>query len=190
MPQEVLEITNDIMKDPVKILVKEDELIPDNIRQYQVPLQEDWKVSTLLDLFKVITVAQCVIFCNSIGRVKNLYEELQSKNFACSCIHSDMDQAERNKVIDQFRKGEQRILIATNIVARGFDFQNVSLVINYDIPKSAETYLNRIYRSVHFGCRGCAINFVTERDTEHLKEIEEKFDSKIEPLPSDLSIII
>lgn len=101
-----------------------------------------------------------------------------------------MDQAERNKVIEQFRKGEQRILIATNIVARGIDVQNVSLVVNFDIPKSAETYLHRIGRSGRFGRKGFAINFVTERDAEHIKEIEEKFNTKIEPLPNDLAAII
>lgn len=190
MPQEILNITNDIMTDPVKILVKEDELTLDGIRQYQVSLQEDWKMSTFLDIFKVVTVSQAVVFCNSIGRVKALYQQLQEKNFACACIHSDMDQAERNKVIDQFRKGEQRILIATNIVARGIDVQNVSLVVNFDIPKSPETYLHRIGRSGRFGRKGFAINFVTERDAEHIKEIEEKFNTKIEPLPNDLAAII
>lgn len=147
-------------------------------------------MSTFLDIFKVVSVAQAVVFCNSIGRVKTLYEQLQEKNFACACIHSDMDQAERNKVIDEFRKGEQRILIATNIVARGIDVQNVSLVVNFDIPKSPETYLHRIGRSGRFGRKGFAINFVTERDAEHIKEIEEKFNTKIEPLPSDLAAII
>lgn len=91
MPEEILSITKDIMNDPVEILVKEDELTLDGIRQFYVTLQDDWKVSTLLDIFKVVSVAQAVVFANSIGRVKQLYETLQSKEFACACIHSDMD---------------------------------------------------------------------------------------------------
>lgn len=178
MPAEVLEITNQLMNDPVKILVKEDELTLDGIRQYQVNVQEDWKISTMLDIFKVATVSQAVVFCNSISRVKQLHETLVSKDFACECIHSEMDQSERDRVMAQFRKGEHRVLISTNVIARGIDVQNISMVINYDIPKSSETYLHRIGRSGRFGRKGFAINFVTERDAEIIKEIKEKVQHK------------
>lgn len=92
--------------------------------------------------------------------------------------------------MDEFRKGEYRVLLATNIVARGIDVQNVSLVINYDIPKQAEAYLHRIGRSGRFGRKGFAINFVVEKDRELLKAIQEKFSTKIEQLPKDLSMLV
>ena len=121
MPAEVLEITKQLMNDPIQILVKEDELTLDGIRQYFVNVQEDWKISTMLDIFKVVGVSQAVVFCNAINRVKQLHETLSAQNFACECIHAEMDQFERNRVMAQFRKGEHRVLICTNIIARGID---------------------------------------------------------------------
>eukprot|EP00703_Trepomonas_sp_PC1_P004851 JAP91755.1 Eukaryotic translation initiation factor 4A [Trepomonas sp. PC1] len=190
MPTEVLEITNQLMNNPVKILVKEDKLTLDGIRQYFVPVQEDWKISTMMDIFKVATISQAVIFCNSINRVKQLHETLLGQNCACECIHAEMDQSERDRVMSEFRAGKHRFLIATNLIARGIDVQNISMVINYDIPKSSETYLHRIGRSGRFGRKGYAINFVTDRDSEIIKDIKEKFNTTIEPLPSNLASLI
>lgn len=121
MPEEIRELTKEFMQDPETILVKEDELTLDGIRQYQVILQDDWKFHTLLDIFKVVTVSQAVVFLNTIPRTKDVYEKLKEEKFSCAAIHSDMDQSERNMVMSDFRQGKFRILIATNIVARGID---------------------------------------------------------------------
>lgn len=175
------------MRDPVSILVKEAELTLDGIRQYVVELQDAWKTEVVEDIYKVLSVQQGVIFCNSIGRVKELAEKLKSAGHTLSCIHSELDQAERNKIMGEFRSGQTRILIATNIIARGIDVQNVSLVINYDIPREPETYLHRIGRSGRFGRKGVAINFVTDKDKQSMQAITDKFNVTTENLPEDLS---
>eukprot|EP00768_Dysnectes_brevis_P001700 gnl/Dysnectes_brevis/146_a171_9557.p1 GENE.gnl/Dysnectes_brevis/146_a171_9557~~gnl/Dysnectes_brevis/146_a171_9557.p1 ORF type:complete len:399 (+),score=129.11 gnl/Dysnectes_brevis/146_a171_9557:49-1245(+) len=188
MPREVLEVTEKFMRDPIRILVKETELTLDGIRQYRVDVaQEDWKYETLADLYKVISVQQAIIFCNSIKKVRMLKERLTADGHIVSCIHSDMEQSERNLIMKQFRQGASRILIATNLLARGIDVQNVSLVINYDIPKSPETYLHRIGRSGRFGRKGIALNFVTTRDKESVARIQDTFGVEILDLPSDLT---
>lgn len=187
LPPEILELTRQFMRDPVSILVKEAELTLDGIRQYVVELQDAWKTEVVEDIYKVLSVQQGVIFCNSIGRVKDLAEKLKNAGHTISCIHSELDQAERNKIMGEFRSGQTRILIATNIIARGIDVQNVSLVINYDIPREAETYLHRIGRSGRFGRKGVAINFVTEKDKQNMQAITDKFNVTTENLPEDLS---
>lgn len=187
LPPEILELTRQFMRDPVSILVKEAELTLDGIRQYVVELQDAWKTEVVEDIYKVLSVQQGVIFCNSIGRVKELAEKLKSAGHTLSCIHSELDQAERNKIMGEFRSGQTRILIATNIIARGIDVQNVSLVINYDIPREPETYLHRIGRSGRFGRKGVAINFVTDKDKQSMQAITDKFNVTTENLPEDLS---
>ena len=187
LPPEILELTRQFMRDPVSILVKEAELTLDGIRQYVVELQDAWKTEVVEDIYKVLSVQQGVIFCNSIARVKELAEKLKSAGHTISCIHSELDQAERNKIMGEFRSGQTRILIATNIIARGIDVQNVSLVINYDIPREAETYLHRIGRSGRFGRKGVAINFVTDKDKQSMQSITDKFNVTTENLPEDLS---
>ncbi|CAL6025189.1 Eukaryotic_translation initiation factor 4A [Hexamita inflata] len=190
LPKEVLKIISDTMKDPIKIFEKEDELTLDGIHQYKIDLKEEWKVETILDIFTVVPISNTVVFCNSINSVKALNASLIQKDFACAQIHSDMNHAERNNVMDQFRKGYHRILIATNAIAKGYDVQNVSLIINYDIP-SPETYLHRIGRFGRFGRLGFAtrlvINLVTEFEQDLLRKIKEHFKTKIDDMPTDLS---
>lgn len=187
LPPEILELTRQFMRDPVSILVKEAELTLDGIRQYVVELQDAWKTEVVEDIYKVLSVQQGVIFCNSIGRVKELADKLKNDGHTISCIHSELDQAERNKIMGEFRSGQTRILVATNIIARGIDVQNVSLVINYDIPREPETYLHRIGRSGRFGRKGVAINFVTDKDKQSMQAITDKFNVTTETLPEDLS---
>ncbi|KAH0575702.1 Eukaryotic translation initiation factor 4A [Spironucleus salmonicida] len=190
MPQQILDLTSSFMPDAIQILVKEDELTLDGIRQYQVALDNSWKTSTLFDIFKVMTVQQCIIFSNNQSVVVEVYEALKHENFACDMIHGKMDQAERNAVMKSFRLGTQRVLIATNVIARGIDVQNVSLVINYDIPKRPEQYLHRIGRSGRFGRKGVAINLVSEQDTANLQIIQDTYQTTIELLPAELQSLI
>lgn len=187
LPAEILDMTNQFMRDPIKILVKESELTLDGIRQYKLELQEDWKDEVLIDIYRVLSVQQAVIFCNSVGKVKSLAEKLKLEGHEVSCIHSELDQPERNKIMQAFRGGSARMLIATNVLARGIDVQNVSLVVNYEIPRSPEVYLHRIGRSGRFGRKGVAINFVSDREKASMDEITKKFNIVLEDLPEDLA---
>lgn len=190
LPDEVLKMAQDFMRNPVEILVRENELTLDGIRQYKIELGEDnWKKDTLFDLYKVLSIQQSVIFCNSISRVRELAEAFTASEFTVSCIHSELDQSERNAIMAKFRAGESRILVATNIISRGIDVQNVSLVVNYDMPKNPETYLHRIGRSGRFGRKGVAINFILKKEEELVKSITDKFGITLEELPKDVSAL-
>lgn len=185
LPTEIQKLTEKFMRDPVHILVKTDAITLEGIKQYYVAIENDnQKYETLKDLFEHISVSQCIIYCNSITRVSDLYEALQKDNFPVCCIHSGMDKEDRKKSYDDFVKGGTRVLISSNLTARGIDVQQVSTVINFDIPKDIHTYIHRIGRSGRWGRKGMGINFITRRDIKKIKEIEEYYDTQIEELPS------
>ena len=184
MPEPVHQLTTKFMRDPVKILVNKDMLTLEGIKQYYVFAEaESDKYLIIRDLYSKISVSQGIIYCNSVGRVEKLTQQLKDDGFTVICIHSKMEQKEREDVIEQFKLGAKRILVSSNITARGLDVQQVSFVINYDIPKDKCTYLHRIGRSGRWGRKGLAINFVTERDSELLRDIETYYDTQIEQLP-------
>lgn len=192
LPEPILELTSEFMVDPIKILVKTDELTLDGIKQYYILLnKEEAKFDAICDLYKTIAVTQCMIYCNSKKKVRELSEQLIDNGFTVSCIHGDMTQEERNKVMQDFRDASSRILVTTDILSRGIDVQQVSLVINYDIPREGdrETYIHRIGRSGRFGRKGVAINFVTFYDSNQLQELEKFYSTQIEQLPRDLNTI-
>jgi len=187
MPSEIFEITKKFMRDPLNILVKNEELTLEGIRQYHVYVdEENWKFATLIDLYKMFEITQGVIFCNSKQKVENLTQRLLEHKFMVSGIHSDVQN--RQAIMNDFKYGKTRILITTDLLARGIDVQHISLVINYDIPRSKEIYIHRIGRSGRFGRKGIAINFVTKNEVVLLKEIEKYYSTEINELPSDLKI--
>lgn len=191
MPAEVLDVTDRFMRNPIRILVKKDELTLEGIRQFYINVQKDeWKFDCLCDLYNVVNVTQAVIFCNTRRKVDQLTEQMTSKQFTVSCLHGDMDQAERDTIMREFRSGSSRVLITTDILARGIDVQQVSLVINYDLPSNRENYIHRIGRSGRFGRKGVAINFVTENDARQLKEIETYYTTQIEEMPESIADLI
>ena len=144
LPDEAKEMTSKFMRDPVNIFVKREELTLEGIKQYYVDLgQEEFKLETLYDLYNSISVTQCVIFCNTRNKVNWLAEQLTAKQFVVSFMHGDMSQEERSNIMNEFRSGSSRVLIATDLLARGIDVQQISLVINYDVPQSLENYLHR-----------------------------------------------
>lgn len=186
--KDIIEVTKKFMTDPVKILVKQDEISLEVIKQYQVNVdKEEWKFDTLCDLYDSLTINQCVIFCNTKKKVDWLSSKLIQSNFSVVSMHGDMKQEDRNKVMNDFRSGHARVLISTDVWARGIDVQQVSLVINYDLPEIMESYIHRIGRSGRFGRKGVAINFVTRSDVKLLKEIEKFYKIKINPMPANLS---
>jgi translation initiation factor 4A len=189
MPKEILDITSKFMNDPVKILVKKEELTLEGIRQYYIPMKKEWKIEILLNLYKMMEITQAIIYCNSKKTVDFVTEELTKKGFVVSAIHSELPQQERDRVMKEFRVGASRVLVTTDLLARGIDVYQVSLVINYDIPRQKETYIHRIGRSGRFGRKGTAINFVIPEDKDDLETIQKFYTTTIEELPSDLSAI-
>ncbi|OWB58643.1 hypothetical protein B5S28_g4701 [[Candida] boidinii] len=191
LPKDVLAMTKKFMNDPIKILVKRDEITLEGIRQFFVQVEkEDWKFDTLCDLYDSLTITQAVIFCNTKKKVDWLTENLRKANFTVVAMHGDMKQDERDKIMNEFRLGNSRVLISTDVWARGIDVQQVSLVINYDLPFDRENYVHRIGRSGRFGRKGVAINFVTNEDIQQLHDIEQYYSIQIDEMPVNLNDIL
>lgn len=191
LPSEVMDVGLRFMKNPVRILVKKEELTLDGIRQFFVDVvKEDWKLETLCDLYSAISISQAVIFCNTRRKVDWLTESMNERDFTVSAMHGDMDQRERDLIMRQFRTGSSRVLITTDLLARGIDVQQVSLVINYDLPSNRENYIHRIGRGGRFGRRGVAINFVTETDKHVLTDIEKFYSTSIVEMPKNVADLI
>jgi len=188
LPPAILELTKKFVREPVRILVKSEELTLEGIQQFYVALErEDWKLGVLCDLYETLTITQAIIYANTQRKADGLARELSARDFTVSVIHAGLDQEERRLVMQEFRSGSSRVLISTDLLARGIDVQQVSLVINYDLPQSTENYLHRIGRSGRFGRKGCAINFVTGRDVATMREIERHYSTQIEELPADIA---
>eukprot|EP00033_Pygsuia_biforma_P000054 GCRY01000070.1.p1 GENE.GCRY01000070.1~~GCRY01000070.1.p1 ORF type:complete len:409 (-),score=95.63 GCRY01000070.1:260-1486(-) len=191
MPDEVLDVTDKFMRDPVRILVRKEEITLDGIRQFYVNVeQEDWKLETLSDLYSTLTITQAVIFVNTRRKVDWLTEQMTGKDHTVSSMHGEMTQKERDVIMREFRSGASRVLITTDLLARGIDVQSVSLVINYDLPSNRENYIHRIGRGGRFGRKGVAINFVTEGDVRALREIEDFYSTQIEEMPLDVADLL
>ncbi len=190
LPDEIQSITEKFMREPVKILVKTESVTLEGIKQYYVALESDsQKYETLKDLFEAISVSQCIIYCNSIKRVNDLCEALTNDNFPVCCIHSGMEKEDRTKAYKEFTAGASRVLISSNLTARGIDVQQVSTVINFDLPNDIHTYIHRIGRSGRWGRKGMGINFITRRDVRKMKEIEQYYDTQIDELPASIGSI-
>jgi len=191
MPEEVLEVTSRFMREPIRILVKKEELTLEGIRQFYVSVErEEWKLDTLCDLYETLTITQAVIFANTRRKVDWLTEKMHERDFTVSAMHGDMDQKERDVIMREFRSGSSRVLITTDLLARGIDVQQVSLVINYDLPTNRENYIHRIGRGGRFGRKGVAINFVTSDDTRTLQDIEKFYNTQIEEMPMNVADLI
>eukprot|EP00555_Chaetoceros_dichaeta_P004125 CAMPEP_0198251798 /NCGR_PEP_ID=MMETSP1447-20131203/2516_1 /TAXON_ID=420782 /ORGANISM="Chaetoceros dichaeta, Strain CCMP1751" /LENGTH=426 /DNA_ID=CAMNT_0043936899 /DNA_START=107 /DNA_END=1387 /DNA_ORIENTATION=+ len=191
LPVEVLEITDKFMNDPVRILVKRDELTLEGIKQFFVAVErEEWKFDTLSDLYDTLTITQAVIFCNTKAKVEWLAKKMKESHFTVCSMHGDMNQIDRDKVMEQFRSGSSRVLIATDLWGRGIDVQQISLVICYDLPTNRELYIHRIGRSGRFGRKGIAINFVKEEDVKTLRDIEQYYSTQIDEMPMNISELL
>lgn len=190
LPSDINGIIEKIMRNPIRISVKREQLTLEGIQQFYVALDDDrQKYNTLKHLYSFINVSQTIIYCNSIKRVQDLYEAMCEDAFPVCRIHSNMEKTERDKAFNEFRNGTSRVLISSNVTARGIDIQQVSVVINFDIPKCVHTYLHRIGRSGRWGRKGVGINFITRRDVQNLKRIEEHYSTEIRELPADVSFL-
>jgi len=191
MPVDVLSLTQKFMRNPVRILVKNDELTLDGIKQYYVAVErEDYKLATLIDLYQCVGIQQAIIFVSARRKAIWLQDQMRQNDFGVGCIHGAMTTAERSQIMKEFRSGTTRVLISTDLLARGIDVQSVSLVINYDLPRDKENYIHRIGRSGRYGRKGVAINFCADSDEEMLRCLEKFYSTKIKELPAELEGVI
>jgi len=168
------------------VLVKREQLTLEGIKQFYVALQDETsKFATLMDIYEQITIYQMMIYCNSKKCAEILARKL---NFTipASCIHGEMTRENRQDTMKSFVSGEVRVLVTTDLLARGIDVQQVSLVINYDFPQSIETYLHRIGRSGRYGRKGVAVNFITQKDVNNIQQTESFYNTQIQELPGDV----
>lgn len=191
MPLDVLEVTQKFMRDPIRILVKKDQLTLEGIKQFFIAIdREEWKFDTLCDLYSTLTITQAIIYCNTRRKVDWLTEKMIAKDFTVSSMHGELDQRERDTILAEFRSGSSRVLITTDLLARGIDVQQVSLVINYDMPSNRESYIHRIGRSGRFGRKGVAINFIVKADVKYMHDIEQFYNTQIEEMPANVADLL
>ena len=187
MPEEVIELTNSFMQSPQSILVKKEALTLEGITQFYINIKvSDWKYEILKDLYDTISISQCIIYFNSKNKLNEVYKNLIEEDFPVSMIHGELTTDERKKTMTEFKGGQTRILLSTDLLSRGIDIQQLSLVINFDLPRTKETYIHRIGRSGRYGRKGVAINFVTERDLENLENLKKFYNTKIEEMPQNI----
>jgi translation initiation factor 4A len=188
MDTEVIEVANKLLQNPVKILIDPDAVPLDGIKQYVVSLEkEEWKYEVLCDLYQQLNINQALIYCNKRQRAEWLAEKMSAQGFPLSFIHGEMDVEERKRRMNDFRKGTVRVLISTDLLARGIDVQQVSLVINYELPTQKENYIHRIGRAGRYGRKGVTINLISPEEARAVAEIETHWKISLEQLPNDLA---
>jgi ATP-dependent RNA helicase DDX6/DHH1 len=163
-----------------------EELTLKGVTQYYAFVDEKQKVHCLNTLFSKLDINQSMIFCNSVNRVELLAKKITELGFSCFYIHARMPQPDRNRVFHEFRNGGTRHLVSSDLCTRGIDIQSVNVVINFDFPKSSESYLHRIGRSGRFGHLGIAINLITYEDRFNLYRIEQELGTEIKPIPATI----
>ena len=182
--RELSQLTTQFMRNPVKILVKTEQLTLQGIAQYFINIGNDGdKFDCLKDLFSSLTISQAIIYCNSVKRVDDLEEAMLQEEFPVKKIHGKMAKNEREATFKEFKSGGTRVLITSDLFARGIDVQQVGIVINFDIPKDEHTYLHRIGRSGRWGRKGIAINLQTKFDVKRLKRFEDYYHTQIIEMP-------
>ena len=190
-PDELLELSKKFMNNPERLLVKKECLTLEGISQYYVNVKvNNWKYDVLTDIYNTINIAQCIIYINSKNRLIDIYRSLNQDSFPVGMIHGSLSTQERNTVMKDFREGKIRILLSTDLLSRGIDVQQLSLVINYDLPIQKETYIHRIGRSGRYGRKGTAINFITDHDIEKIDELKTFYNTSIEELPQNIAEVI
>ena len=184
-----LDLCDKFLNNPETILVENKNVTLEGIQQYKVVINEEWKYDTLIDIYNLVNISQCIIYINYKNKLMNVYDELISNNYPVDYIHGEVTKDEREKKLLNFKNGQTRILLSTDLLSRGIDVQQLNLVINFDLPKSKETYVHRIGRSGRYGRKGVAINFITNRELGYLNELEEHYNIKIDDLPQNVGEI-
>jgi superfamily II DNA/RNA helicase len=194
MPEEVRELADKILTDPVRVTLKIAGVKLDGIKQYYVQLDDEkWKLDAFSDIFESLTISQSIVFVNTKERADRLHQVLTERGFPVSVIYGEpMTQADRKRRMDEFRKGMTRVLIATNLLARGIDVQQVEVVFNFDIPsfEDKENYIHRIGRCGRFGRKGTAISFLTPAEKDVMDQIASHYSFVPLALPQDLAGVV
>ncbi|WP_010677867.1 DEAD/DEAH box helicase [Bacillus timonensis] len=178
-PTDVEALSAKYMKSPTLIEVKTPNTTKGKVDHFLMKVEEEDKFTVLKDITTVENPDSCILFCRTQQGVDNLYRKLTKANYSCGKIHGSMIQEERFTVMDEFKKGKFRYLVATDIAARGIDVENISLVISFDVPQDKERYVHRIGRTGRAGKTGKAITFVTSTEEEQVKEIEDYIGEEI-----------
>ena len=184
-----LDLCDKFLNNPETILVENKNVTLEGIQQFKVVINEEWKYDTLIDIYNLVNISQCIIYINYKNKLMNVYDELIRNNYPVDYIHGEVTKDEREKKLLNFKNGQTRILLSTDLLSRGIDVQQLNLVINFDLPKSKETYVHRIGRSGRYGRKGVAINFITNRELGYLNELEEHYNIKIDDLPQNVGEI-
>ncbi|MCQ6279482.1 DEAD/DEAH box helicase [Bacillus sp. EB600] len=172
LPKDVENLCYKYMKDPINIEIASTGITTDTIEHRLINVKEDEKISLLKDVTVVENPESCIIFCRTKEHVDTVFSELEASNYSCERIHGGLEQEDRFAVMDGFKMGNFRYLIATDVAARGIDIDNVSLVINYDVPMEKESYVHRTGRTGRVGNKGKAITFATPYEEKFVKAIE------------------
>ena len=190
MIDEIRHVAASLLRNPVEILLDPDEVTLEGIKQWYIKLgREEEKLDTLCDLYDSLSIAQANIFVNTKPMAQWLAEQMRRRGFDLDYIHGEMEASERQTRMEDFRMGKVRVLISTDLLGRGIDVQQISLVINYELPLDRENYIHRIGRSARYGRKGASINLVTPREMRAQAEIEAFYGKKVNELPMDLSTI-
>lgn len=190
---ETLEVTENFMNHPIKILIQKEGLTLEGIKQFYVDaVYEDAKLDCIIDIYKALNLTQTIVYTNTQKWCDRVTESLEKEGFPVRSIHAGMNQELRHRTLQEFRDGSARMLVTTNVLARGIDIQQIKLVINYDLPteEDFENYIHRIGRSGRYGRQGVAINLVVQNDIYLLKKLEQYFHTTIEELPDNFATLI
>jgi len=180
----ILQLSNKFMKDPLIVLIKRENMIVKKIKQFYIPIYlEENKINTLLNLFDTNFFGKTIIFCNTIYKATWIFQKLIEQNFQVMYLHGKIPQKERNKIFKKFLENEIKILISTDLIARGINFSQVSLIINYDVPFNKDTYLHRIGRIGNYFKTSIIINFLTTHDINKILDLELFYFIQMERVP-------
>lgn len=188
MPPEILELTDRFMNNSEKILIDKENLTLEGIKQFYLNCSiYKWKYDVLIDLYESITINQCIIYVNTKNVLNFVVDKLLERDYPISYIHGELSSQDRKKNLNDFKSGSTRILISTDLLSRGIDIQQLSLVINFDLPKNKETYIHRIGRSGRYGRKGTTINFILNDEVNDIKDLEKFYNTTIEEMPENIS---
>lgn len=185
------DISKTLLDNPELVLLKKEQVQVKAIKNFYLDtVEEEYKFDTLIDLYQIISTSHTMIFCNSINKIEFVKNKLEEEGFPTTTIHGGLEQNERSKIVNEFREGKTRILLTTDLLARGIDIPEVKLVINYDLPKNHETFIHRIGRSGRFGKKGVSITFVKMEDYKDKKNFENlisHYDLAMDEVPENIS---
>jgi len=191
MPDQVIDVANKILNDPVRILIAPDSVRLDGIQQFYINLdREDHKFECICDLYKNLNISQAVIFCNKRQKAEVLAEKMSAQGYPVTCLHGEVEKPERTRRMKDFVSGNTRVMVATDIIARGIDVQQISLVINYELPMNRENYVHRIGRAGRYGRKGTTINLLLPEEEAMMTDICEHYTMKVTNLPENLSALL